>query len=89
MSLLIGTVRDRRKTLYYVLKESYWDRVQVVVPEGHEPKTVGLQKQRYIGCLGREKCITRSKALAICKKKGIAIERLERVKGLEIKDNGE
>jgi hypothetical protein len=66
---------------YYILRENVW-----VPGEDDRP---GAVRQRYIGYVGKEPKLTRSKALKICAEKGIDLEALQAVRGLTIVDDPE
>ena len=63
---------------YYVIKENRW------VKGDDGP---GHVQQRYVGYVGKEKTLTRSKAEKICEEKGVAFEDLADIKDLEIVDD--
>lgn len=59
----------------YILAESYWD------------KKLKRPRQRYLAYVGKKPVMSLAKARGICKRKGIKLEDLKRVKGLRIKDS--
>ena len=59
----------------YVIKENRW------VKGDDGP---GHVEQRYIGYVGKEKTLSRSKAERICEEKDVAFENLAGIKDLEI-----
>lgn len=57
---------------FWEVRETFWD------------KEIKSNRQRYIGYVGKEPVITKSKALKICEKKDLTLEQLENVNGLTI-----
>lgn len=72
MSIFIA--KGGRGGKFYVLKQTLWD-----------PKTKA-QRQHYVCYLGAKKVIPLAKAQAICKKLGITLDELRKVRGLKIKE---
>lgn len=63
---------DGSKWTYYYLRDTVWD------------KKLKRQKNIYLAYLGTKRVITQAKARAICKKLGITLEELKKVKRLKI-----
>lgn len=59
----------------WVLKKSVWD------------KDEKRQKQVYVGYIGANKQITLGKAKQLCRDKGLTLEELRQVKGLEVAES--
>jgi len=76
MSLFLAKSRRQMKngTIYefYVLRKNHWDA---------ERKAT---RQEYIAYVGKEKRITKEKAMKIEREKGISLDELKTVEGLEI-----
>lgn len=70
MSIFIA--KGGRGGKYYVLKETTWD------------KKTKAQRQHYLCYLGAKKVLPLAKAKAICKKLGITLDELRKVRGLKI-----
>jgi len=70
--------KGRRKYVYYVLRETLWDR-----------KT-GTSKQRYLIAVGPKRTITESRARELAQKiskkldRGVTVEDLKKVKRLRV-----
>lgn len=59
---------------FWQLRENYWD------------KAAKATRQRHIAYIGKEPRLTLAKAKAICREKGLKLDDLKAVKGLEIID---
>lgn len=78
MAMSVFITRSRKQPAsgpsyeFLELRENYYD------------KTVKGVRQRYIGYLGRRAVLTASQAKRICRRRGLRMEQLRRVKGLKL-----
>ncbi len=66
-----------RPNSYYVLRGAYWD------------KEAKAQRQAYVAYLGVRPVLAESKARSICQAKGLTLDQLKTVKGLQIVPDAE